>query len=491
MTLPPSDFARSATAGPLAIGSFVAGRWTVAGDAAEVGRPLDDRSTDERPTEDRLPDDRSTDDRPTDDRPAAAGWAALHSAIDGRVVARASTATIDFEEALAFARERGRAGLMALDFQQRAARLRALARWLLERKEVLYQGAAEPGATRSDSWIDIEGGIATLSAYAATGASDLPSGNVVHEGPVVPLGRKGGFVGSHILVPRAGVAVHINAFNFPVWGMLENFAPTFVAGMPCLVKPATSTSFLAFACARLMVDSGILPEGALQLVIGNAANLLDRLGGQDVVKLTGSATTAAKLRTHPNLVARGVTFSAEADSLNCAILAPDVEPDHPEFGLFIDEVVLETTVKAGQKCTAIRRVLVPRRHLDVVTERLRQAFAATVVGDPAVDGVRMGPLASRAQQDSVAAQVARLAAEAELVIGGRRGGQDGFAVRGEGVVNGAFFEPTLLLARDPHSARGVHDIEAFGPVTTAMPYVEIEEAIALAARGRGSLVGSV
>ena len=299
--------------------------------------------------------------------------AALASAIDGRVVAHTHAETLDFGEALDHARCKGVPALMALDFQQRAARLKAFAAYLNEHKEQLYAISHHTGATRTDSWIDIEGGTGTLYAYASVGSNELPSGNLVHEGPALPLGKKGGFAGTHILVPRGGVVVHINAFNFPVWGLLEKFAPSFLAAMPCIAKPASATSYLTEAAVRLMHESGLLPEGSLQLVIGGTGDLLDRLQGQDVVTFTGSADTAAKLRTHPNVVASSIPFNAEADSLNCAILGPDVTPDDEEFDLFVKEVVREMTVKAGQKCTAIRRAIVPRKHLDAVASRVARA----------------------------------------------------------------------------------------------------------------------
>ena len=412
---------------------------------------------------------------------------ALRSALDGRVVAHAHADAIDFGEAVAHAREVGLPGLLALDFQQRAQRLKALAKHLMAHKEQLYAVSAHTGATRADSWIDIEGGIGTLFAYASLGSNELPSGNVVHEGPAIALGRQGGFAGTHILVPRRGLAVHINAFNFPIWGLLEKFAPSFLAGMPCIGKPATATSYLTEALTALVVDSGLLPEGSLQVVIGGTGDLLDRLDGRDVVTFTGSADTAARLRVHPNLVRQSVPFNAEADSLNCAILADDVGPDDEEFELFVREVAREMTVKSGQKCTAIRRAIVPRRHLDAVAERLAARLAKVVVGDPSIEGVRMGALASHAQQADVAERVARLRERAELVCGGGAG----FAPVGPGTADGAFFPPTLLLSRDPLHDDAVHDVEAFGPVSTLMPHDGMDEAVALAARGRGSLVASL
>ena len=411
----------------------------------------------------------------------------LRSAVNGRPVASTHAEKIDFAEAVQHARRVGVPNLMKLDFQQRAERLKALAKFLNERKEELYAVSAHTGATRTDSWIDIEGGSGTLFAYAGVAGNELPSGNVVHEGPAMSLGKKGGFAGTHILVPRGGVAVHINAFNFPVWGLLEKFAPSFLAGVPCIGKPATSTSYLTEAMVRLVVESGILPEGALQLVIGSTGDLLERLDGQDVVTFTGSADTAAKLRVHPNIVRHSVPFNAEADSLNCAVLAPDVEPGDEEFDLFVKEVAREMTVKAGQKCTAIRRAIVPRTHVDEVVKRLRARLAKTVVGDPAMEDVRMGALASHDQKLDVAERVKALMKNAEVVFGER----DGFAPKGDGVAEGSFFSPTLLLARDAMNDDSVHDIEAFGPVSTLMAYEGLEEALVLAAKGKGSLVCSL
>ena len=411
----------------------------------------------------------------------------LASAVNGRPVAATHAEAIDFAEALDHARRIGLPALLAMDFQQRAATLKALAQYLVQRKEQLYALSAHTGATRADSWVDIEGGTGTLFAYAGFGSSGLPSGNLVHEGPVLNLSKQGGFSGTHILVPRRGVVVHINAFNFPVWGLLEKFAPSFLAALPCIAKPATATSYLSEAAVRLMLESGLLPAGALQLVIGGTGDLLDRLEESDVVTFTGSAVTALKLRGNANLARRSIPFNAEADSLNCAILAPDVGPDDEEFDLFVKEVAREMTAKAGQKCTAIRRAIVPRQHLDAVVTRLRARLAKVVVGDPSIEAVRMGALASKAHQSDVAERVAQLSIGNEVVFGAR----DGFAPQGEGVAQGAFFAPTLLLCSEPLHDGAVHDIEAFGPVSTLMPYDGLDEALALAARGRGSLVGTL
>ena len=412
---------------------------------------------------------------------------ALRDAASGAVVAHTHAGQGDFDAALRHGRETGVRALLELDFQQRAARLKALARHLAEHKETLYEWSLYTGATRNDGWIDIEGGIGTLFAYAGMGAQELPAGNVVHEGPVVSLGKQGHFAGSHILVPREGVAVHIDAFNFPVWGLLEKFAPSFLAGMPCIAKPATATSYLTWALVRLMLESGLLPDGCLQLVIGSTGDLLDRLGGQDAVTFTGSAATAARLRANPNLLARGVPFNAEADSLNSAILAPDVQASDPEFELFVREVVREMRVKAGQKCTAIRRILVPRRHLDALGASLAAKLAALRIGDPRLPEVQMGPLASKDQQRDVGDALQRLRACCDTVFDGST--QPAWA--GVGAEQGAFFAPTLLACSRPAQVAAVHEVEVFGPVSTLMPYDDLDEALELAARGQGSLVATV
>lgn len=409
---------------------------------------------------------------------------ALHSALDDALIYHTHAEKIDFDEALAFARKTGSKSLMRLDFQKRAQCLKALALYLMERKEELYEISHLTGATRQDSWVDVEGGIGTLFAYASMGSRELPSSNVLHEGPAMALGKRGGFAGTHILVPRGGVAVHINAFNFPIWGLLEKFAPSFLAAMPCIAKPATATSYLTHAVVRMMMASNLLPDGALQLVIGSTGDLLDRLGGFDAVTFTGSADTAAKLRSNQNLIRASVPFTAEADSLNCAILAPDVTPDDPEFDLFVKEVAREMTGKAGQKCTAIRRVIVPEMLVDTVGARLRERLAKITVGNPKVEGVRMGALASKDQHRDVSERVELLARGNEVLFSAR----DGFNPVGDNVASGAFFAPTLLLCRNAMDNDAVHDVEAFGPVSTLMTYRDIDEALELAARGKGSLV---
>ncbi|WP_284455952.1 phenylacetic acid degradation bifunctional protein PaaZ [Alloalcanivorax xenomutans] len=408
----------------------------------------------------------------------------LASAINGEIVAHTHDDAPDFAAAVDYARTTGTRELLKLDFQQRAARLKAMALYLQEHKKALYALSRHTGATKGDNAFDIDGGFGTLFAYASMGRKELPSGNVLHEGPVMPLGKNNHFAGTHILVPRRGVAVHINAFNFPVWGMLEKFAGNFLAGMPCIVKPATATSYLTEACVRLMQDSGALPDGALQLVIGGTGDLLDQLDEQDMVTFTGSASTARKLRAHPNLINRSIPFNAEADSLNSAILAPDVTPDDEEFDLLAKEVVREMTVKAGQKCTAIRRILVPRQYLEAFADRLIQRLEKVTMGDPDEEGVRMGALASLDQKEDVAAAVNELLNTSECIFGGNGDPRP----IGQGTDKGAFFGPRLLRSKDPHADGGAHDIEAFGPVSTLMGYGDLDEAIALADKGKGSLV---
>lgn len=408
----------------------------------------------------------------------------LHSALDGQLVYHTHAEKLDFDEAVTYARKQGIPALMKLDFQTRAQRLKALALYLMERKEELYEISHLTGATRPDSWVDVEGGIGTLFAYASMGSRELPSSNVLHEGPALNLGKRGGFAGTHILVPKGGLAVHINAFNFPIWGLLEKFAPSFLAAMPCIGKPATATSYLTHAVVKMIHESGLLPEGALQLVIGSTGDLLDRLTGFDAVTFTGSADTAAKLKANHNLIRESVPFTAEADSLNAAILAPDVTPDDPEFDLFVKEVAREMTGKAGQKCTAIRRIIVPEQHVDALGERLRARLEKTVVGNPKMEGVRMGALASMDQHRDVSERVEMLARGNEVIFGAHHG----FNPVGENAASGAFFAPTLLLCRNASINTAVHDIEAFGPVSTMMTYRDIDEALHLAALGRGSLV---
>src|SRR5688500_980832 len=338
--------------------------------------------------------------------------AVLRDASTGAVVAEAASEGLDFAAALAHAREVGGPALRAMTFRARAARLRALGKRLLDFKPEFYALSHATGATRGDSWIDIDGGIGTMLVFASKGARELPDGHVYLDGAVEPLSKGGSFVGQHVCVPLEGAAVHINAFNFPVWGMLEKLAPALLAGVPAIVKPATATSYLTELVVRRIVETGLLPPGSLQLICGGVGDLFEHLDCQDVVSFTGSASTAAKLRTHPRVVAHSVRFVAETDSLNSSVLGPDAAPGTPEFDLFVREVAREMTVKAGQKCTAIRKAIVPARRLAEVVGGLQAELAKAVVGDPRTEGVRMGPLASLAQREEVLARVAELRSEA-------------------------------------------------------------------------------
>jgi oxepin-CoA hydrolase/3-oxo-5,6-dehydrosuberyl-CoA semialdehyde dehydrogenase len=412
---------------------------------------------------------------------------ALRDATTGEVIAHANADGLDHGKMLAWAREVGGANLRRLTFHERAALLKALAKHLGERKDEFYQLSYATGATKSDSSIDIDGGIATLFVYASKGTRELPNSRVYVDGSLEALSKSGGFVGQHVCVPLEGAALHINAFNFPVWGMLEKLAPTLLAGVPAIVKPATQTAYLTERVFRAIIASGILPEGAVQLICGSVGELFSHLTCQDVVSFTGSAATALKLRQHPVVTGNSVRFTAETDSLNSSILAADAGPGTPEFDLFVREVVREMTVKAGQKCTAIRKAIVPAAHADAVLEALREALAKIVVGDPRLAEVRMGPLASLSQRREVLEQVARLKREAEVVFGGADKPQP----LGADAERGAFLSPTLLYCRDVARARAVHGIEAFGPVCTLMPYTSSDGAIELARRGEGSLAGSI
>ena len=410
----------------------------------------------------------------------------LVHAINGKLIGHADTEGIDMEGAYIFAREVGGPALRRMTFQERGRMLKRLALHLHAMKEEFYQVSWATGATRADSWIDIEGGIGNLFANASL-RRKLPDTPFAVDGEFVPLGREGTFGGHHLLVPKQGVAVHINAFNFPVWGMLEKVAVNWMAGVPAIVKPATVTSFLTEHVVRAIHDSGILPTGALQLICGSARNILDFVDERDVVTFTGSADTGRLLRAHPRIQAHAVPFNMEADSLNSAILGQDAVPGTPEFDLFVKEVRKEMTVKCGQKCTAVRRIFVPEGLMDQVQEALTAQLAKTTIGDPQVEGVRMGALVGNAQCLDVLKQVEAIEAEAECVFGQEKS----ISPLGDDVTNGAFLPPMLMRHDRPHDARAVHDVEAFGPVSTLMPYKELEEAVALAARGKGSLCCSI
>jgi oxepin-CoA hydrolase/3-oxo-5,6-dehydrosuberyl-CoA semialdehyde dehydrogenase len=410
----------------------------------------------------------------------------IPSAIDGSVVAKTGSGGTDFAEVVRFARETGGRTLLALNFHQRADILKKLANYLNEKKEPLYALAAHTGATKRDNMVDIEGGIGTLFAYASRGRRDLPAEKFIVEGPNEQLSKGGRFVGTHILTPRAGVAVHINAFNFPVWGPLEKFAPAFLAGIPVITKPATASAYVSEALMRLIVESKLLPEGALQMICGPTGDLLDNLNGQDSLCFTGSIETSDKLRNHPAISRNAVRFVAERDSLNAAILGTDAAAGTPEFDLFIKEVVREMTVKAGQKCTAIRRVFVPRVQESAVIEALKARLSAVKIGDPRSEDTQMGALVSISQKRSVEEKIREIGSESDIVFGDQALHGTDAALKG-----GAFISPVLLRCAKPMEAKHVHITEAFGPVATVMAYDTLDQAVELVAKGEGSLVASV
>ena len=415
------------------------------------------------------------------------GDAVLH-AVTGKEVCTVSSKGVDFRAMLEHGRKVGGPALRALTFHNRALRLKALAQYLMERKETYYALSEATGATRSDSWIDIEGGIMTLFAYSSKGRRELPNQTFLVDGAPEVLSKNGMFVGQHICTPLQGVAVHINAFNFPCWGMLEKISVTLLAGVPAIVKPASQTAFLTELMFRDIIASGIFPEGSLQLICGSTGDLLEHLESQDAVTFTGSASTGLKLRQLPAIQRNSVRFTMEADSLNFCLLGPDVTPEAPEFDLFVKEVVREMTAKAGQKCTAIRRAFAPKELVPAVIEAIGKRLSKVVLGDPSTEGVTMGALASRGQRDEVRERVRDLrAGGAELVFGD----PDKFSVLGADIVAGAFLGPMLLHCAEPRTHAAAHNVEAFGPVATVMPYDSVEDAIALVKMGEGSLVGSV
>ena len=410
----------------------------------------------------------------------------LQDATTAEVIFRVSSEGVDFASMLAHARGVGGPNLRALTFHQRAALLKALAKYLTEHKEALYSLSYATGATQGDAWIDIDGGISTLFVYASKGTRELPNDRVLVDGSLEGLSRNGTFVGQHIRVPLEGAAIHINAFNFPVWGLLEKLAPALLAGVPAIVKPATVTSYLTERLFRRIIDSGILPEGAVQLICGGTGDLFDHLTCQDVVCFTGSASTAQRLKTHSAVVANAVRFTAETDSLNSSILGPDAAAGSEEFELFVREVAREMTVKAGQKCTAIRKAIVPAAQASEVVDALRAALLRTTIGDPRLDQVKMGPLASAGQRREVLTQLSKLQQEAHTVLDGKPS-----TVVGADGEKGAFVAPALLYCKAPRSATRIHSVEAFGPVCTVVPYSNVEDAVSLSRRGGGSLVSSV
>ncbi|MFT3729007.1 MAG: phenylacetic acid degradation bifunctional protein PaaZ [Terricaulis sp.] len=417
----------------------------------------------------------------------AGGTVELRSAVNGEVVALTSSQGLDFGAMMRFARERGGPALRALTFHQRAGLLKALADALMAKKDALYELSYHTGATKADSSIDIDGGIGTFAVYQGKGRRELPNDRILIDGAVEALSRGGTFQGLHVYTSRQGVAVHINAFNFPVWGMLEKLAPTLLAGLPAIVKPASATSYLTEAAVRVMLDANVLPDGALQLICGATGDLFDHLTAQDVVSFTGSADTAQKLRMHPVIAREGVRFIAEQDSLNAAVLGHDASADSPEFDLFVREVVKEMTVKAGQKCTAIRRALVPAKLIAAAEQAIVARLTKVKTGDPRDETTTMGALVSQSQRADVRAKIEAIARDGRIVFG------DPNAEMGD--EKGAFISPVLIRCDDPWKATAVHDVEAFGPVAALMPYStkdsDAGDAIALANRGKGSLVMSV
>ena len=411
----------------------------------------------------------------------------LLNAATGAPVALIDSSGIDFAAALDWGRDKGGRALRAMSFHDRAGMLKALGMALMGMKEEFYAESLATGATRADAWVDIEGGIGTLLTFASKGRRELPNTRVLLDGDVEILSKDASFSAQHILTPLHGIAIHINAFNFPCWGMLEKIGPNLLAGVPCLIKPASQTAYLTELMVRRMIGTGILPDGALQLISGSAGDMLDHVGVQDAVTITGSAWTGHKLRTHPAIVKNSVRFTMEADSLNASILGPDAAPGTEEFDLFVREVAREMTVKAGQKCTAIRRVIAPRGMTDALVAALSDRFAKTALGDPSVDGTRMGPLASLDQRDEVRGRIKELQAVAEIVAGN----PDDVRITSGDAEKGAFLNPVLLYCDNPLAADAVHDVEAFGPVSTIMPYDTLDEAVELARRGKGSLVASV
>lgn len=410
----------------------------------------------------------------------------LFNAITGEPIGFASSKGLDFAAMTEYARKVGGPNLRKMTFHERGRMLRALALHLLSKKDIFYKISWATGATRSDSWVDIEGGIGNLFAYASL-RRQFPDETFCVEGDAVRLSKENTFIGHHICVPKEGVAIHINAFNFPVWGMLEKVAVNWLAGVPAIVKPATITSFLTEAVVREIIDSGILPPGALQLICGSAGNLLEFTGNQDVVTFTGSASTGKMLKSHPHILQESVHFNMEADSLNCCILGADVSPDKPEFDIFIKEVVREITTKAGQKCTAVRRIIVPENRVEEVRIALGKRLAQTIIGDPNAEGVRMGSLAGQEQRKEVMEKVEQLSKSQQIIIGDF----EKFEVKGADKNKGAFMPPVIFLNENPFVNTDCHNIEAFGPVSTLMPYKTTEEAIELARLGKGSLVSSI
>lgn len=410
----------------------------------------------------------------------------LYNAVDGNPIAVDSSKGIDFKVAVDFARSKGNPALRKMTFHERGRMLRALALHLRNHLEKFYQVSYQTGATRADSWVDIEGGIGNLFANASL-RRKFPDQSFCVDGESHNLGKNNSFMGTHILVPKEGVAIHINAFNFPIWGMLEKIAVNLLAGVPAIVKPATVTSYLTEAVFKEIIASKILPPGALQLICGSAGDLLNHVNSQDVVTFTGSAATGLLLKSNPILLRESVPFNMEADSLNCMILGNDVNPGTTEWDLFIKEVRKEMTSKAGQKCTAVRRIFVPDNKLEDVYKALSKSLSQTVIGNPLNEKVRMGSLAGKGQKEEVINQVGKLLASSQIIYGSL----DSIELMDADFNKGSFISPLLLLNEKPFQSTEVHEVEAFGPVSTLMPYKTIDEAIELSKKGKGSLCSSI
>ena len=410
----------------------------------------------------------------------------LYNAVTGETIATATTKGLDFGAITNYARTVGNPALRKMTFHERGNMLKALAMHLRNHLEKFYQISYQTGATKADSWVDIEGGIGNLFANASL-RRKLPDETFCIDGESHNLSLHNTFMGTHILVPKEGVAIHINAFNFPVWGMLEKIAVNLLAGMPAIVKPATVTSYLTEAFVKEIIASKILPEGALQLVCGSAGDLLNHVTSQDVVTFTGSATTGLMLKSNPHILQESVPFTMEADSLNCIVLGEDVTPGKAEWNIFIKEVRKEMTLKAGQRCTGIRRIFVPENKMEDIWKAIGVSLSQTIIGNPLNEKVRMGSLAGQAQRNEVKEQVQKLLASSQIVYGSL----DSVEVLEADAVKGAFLSPLLLMNQTPFTSQEVHSVEAFGPVSTIMPYKNLEEAIELSKMGKGSLCSSI
>ncbi len=411
----------------------------------------------------------------------------LLDAVNDEFIGNVRSLTGGFDDMLDFGRNKAGPELRKLTIHERAEKIKLLEKHLLQMKEEFYRISFLTGATKADSWVAIEGGIGTMFSYTGIARRELNNDTFIVEGDTEPLSAKGSFVGQHIGTPRGGVSVHMNAFNFPVWGMLEKITPSLIAGVPVIVKPATITCYLTEVVVRAIVESGIFPEGSVQLICGGVGDMFEHLDEQDTVTFTGSAATGRMLRSHNTIIEKSIPFTMEADSLNCSILAPDVAVDDPEFALYIKEVTREMTSKAGQKCTAIRRAIVPEHLKQAVSDALIQSLKGTVIGDPRLKGVRMGALAGKSQREDVLAAVEQLSQVSELITGDI----SEYQTLGFSSDKGAFMAPVLLCCNDPMNTRIPHEVEAFGPVSTLMGYDTIDQAISLAKMGKGSLAGSV